>query len=147
MTSRRIEESAPLSQAPLGLEQVQTGASDFDPRAVEANFQRIQDLLRPLFGGDVSLQTVAYVFGGQALVADVAASTSASGSDDTVIPHGLNRPPNYVLMAVDTGGLGGAIMGKPSGGDGASGSNQTPWDRDNIYVRATVTSSYVIIIL
>lgn len=147
MTNQTIDRTAPLFQQALELVPVQTAVSDFDPRAVEQNFQRIQDLLRPLFGGIVSLQTVAYLIGGQALVADVSASMAADASGDTTVAHGLGRAPNYVFHAVDTGGLGGAIMAKASGGDGSSGSNQTPWDSQNVYLRASVNSSYVIFVL
>lgn len=91
---------------------------------------------------------VQKVYGGQELIATVAASSVAAGSGDTRVAHRLGRVPQaivwYEAIEVVTGAavsiVGDELFGHPDGGFGANGGNQLAWNNREIFVRSNVAS-------
>jgi hypothetical protein len=109
----------------------------------EENFRRIQERLRQFKGKTPELYEM---FPGGAYVTGLI--NSAVGDDgDVHFVHNLGRIPRWIVFSVDLGGLGGQVQGIPAGGIGASGGNFHRWTATDIYVRATVASTYAFVIL
>lgn len=120
--------------------------SSFDARTMAENFRRLAALLG-LDGRQAGLDVFATLIGGQAF-SEVAlvASTSTSADDDVEVLHGLGRVPEMVVLGPSTDTVGRAV-GVALGASGAAGGNVTPWTETAVYLRATVTGTYSVVIL
>lgn len=109
----------------------------------EENNRRVVDWMKKF--GQPELFNLARLLGGGYCTGSVAASSSATG--DTRFEHTLGRIPSMIVQSVDLDGIGGQILGAPQGGQGASGSNETPWTKTEFYVRGSLGGRYAFIIL
>lgn len=107
---------------------------------VEENFRRLKWFLETV-GGATSLEGLALMLGGALLRASITAG------QDAEIPHPLTRIPSMVVLSSDDSGLGGVAYGAPSGQNGALGGNEAAWTSSNVYLRASRTSTYQVIIV
>lgn len=115
-----------------------------DP-VIQENFTRLQERLRPYEGGNPELYQFARFFGGAYVTGMITAIATEDG--DIHFVHSLQRIPKWIALSIDLGGLGGQVQGVPVGGISASGGNYHAWTKTDIYVRATVTSTYAFVII
>jgi len=76
--------------------------------------------------------------GGQTLTATVLAAMGVDG--DTRVPHRLGRIAQAIVHVEATEDPNDRLTGRPEGGQGISGGNETPWDDKAVYVRSNVAA-------
>ena len=121
--------------------------ANFEARTVEESFRRLDELLETPTISFTNLEILARLLRGTFFREVIQVSTSGDEAEDTPILHRLGRRPRVVMFSVDLEGLGGVVLGSPGGLNGAEGGNQTPWDSERIFVRATRSSTYEAITL
>ncbi len=147
LTARRVESSPVIEtenqivrslKTTLNLLPIRDG--NFEASKVEENFNRISEFLRP-FGGTIpAIYQIARFFGGLYLEGEI--EIEGSG-EDTSFPNLSGRLLSAVMLTVDLDGTGGQAFGSSAG----TGKNNTAWTEDTVYLRASVTSNYAVILI
>lgn len=112
-------------------------SANFKDQTIEGNFSQIEEFMAPLHGVDRSIRTFARLFGG------IYAEVDLSPVADVEINHSLAVTPRYILLSVDANGTGGIVQGHPSNGL----TNTGQWTPSSIFLRATISSSYVVVVI
>jgi hypothetical protein len=98
------------------------------------NLHRIRDHAdkrsNPIGGKDV----IAAAVGGQTITATV------TDSVDTRVPHRLGRIPQAIVHVEGTGNPADRLEGRPEGGHGSTGGNETAWTSTDVFLRSNVVS-------
>lgn len=110
-------------------------------------FEAIVERERDVNSGGADLRDHAKRARGVFIDLQLTASTTSAVLDDTEVRHRLGRVPAIIVVQADMDGLDGRVLGSPVGGTGANGANVQRWTTERIYLRATRTGRYQVVVV